>query len=238
MDVKTGRHPISPFIYGINLINNTDFAKEIKLPVSRYGGNAVTRYNWKTNVYNTANDFYYENADQDPSIGSSDQFTERCQKAGVKTIMQISMIGWMPKDKGSCGFNIKKYGEQQVTCTWCPGPFHDCGNGLKKDGKTPITGNDPYDTSFQVDVKWAEEYVRHVVGKYGKASKDGILFYDLDNELDLWDESQRDVRNYPVDTDEVIRLSEQYSAAIKNIDPDAKIMGPVGWSYYSILKSG
>ena len=77
-----------------------------------------------------------------------------------------------------------------------------------------------------------------MVKKFGTASKGGIPFYEMDNEVDIWDNTHRDIRQKPLGTDEIIKLTEEYSAAIKKIDPDAKTLGPVGWSYMSILKSG
>src|SRR5436853_4819 len=66
VDAAARRHPISPLIYGINAYsgNNVDFQaliSQLRLPVQRWGGNITTRYNWKNNIANHANDFYFEN---------------------------------------------------------------------------------------------------------------------------------------------------------------------------------
>lgn len=60
VDVSAARHKISPYIYGINFAEEA-LAKELRLPVRRWGGNSTTRYNWKINMANRASDWYFEN---------------------------------------------------------------------------------------------------------------------------------------------------------------------------------
>ena len=36
-------------------------ARELRLPVRRWGGNATTRYNWQNDTSNHASDWYFEN---------------------------------------------------------------------------------------------------------------------------------------------------------------------------------
>src|SRR5947209_19621532 len=60
VNVAANRFPISPDIYGMNYADPA-LAQELRLPVDRRGGNAMTRYNWQTNVYNTASDYFFEN---------------------------------------------------------------------------------------------------------------------------------------------------------------------------------
>src|SRR5262245_2567793 len=60
IDVSLDRKPISPHIYGLNFAKES-FANEIDLPVRRWGGNLLTRYNWQNGMANTAADYYFEN---------------------------------------------------------------------------------------------------------------------------------------------------------------------------------
>jgi len=52
---------------------------------------------------------------------------------------------------------VAKYGPQQKTDPY----WHDYGNGIKKDG-TPVTGNDPADTSMPVDESWTSDWVKYL----------------------------------------------------------------------------
>jgi hypothetical protein len=60
VNAKADRHPISPYIYGMNFADPA-LAAEIDLPVDRWGGNTTERYNWKLDVWNTGADYFFEN---------------------------------------------------------------------------------------------------------------------------------------------------------------------------------
>ncbi len=231
------RHAISPYIYGMNWASES-LAAELRLPINRRGGNAETRYNWQNDTNNRAFDWYFENipnANAHPELlpngSASDQFVEQNRRTGSQTLLTIPLIGWTPKARAvACGFSVAKYGAQQST-----DPYQtDCGNGIRPDGKTLITGNDPTDTSVAITPAFAQDWMRHLIGNYGNATNGGVQFYNLDNEPMLWNSSHRDVHPNPTSYDEIRDRTDQYAAAIKTIDPNAKILGPVlwGWSAY------
>ena len=64
VDATAGRHPISPYVYGMNFADAA-LARDIRLPVNRYGGNATTRYNFRADTTNRAADWYFENIPND-----------------------------------------------------------------------------------------------------------------------------------------------------------------------------
>jgi ABC-type sugar transport system substrate-binding protein len=45
VDPSASRHAISPYVYGMNFAAE-DLAKELRLPVRRWGGSATTSYNY------------------------------------------------------------------------------------------------------------------------------------------------------------------------------------------------
>ncbi|MFI5834227.1 glycoside hydrolase family 44 protein [Micromonospora sp. NPDC051300] len=240
VDVTAGRHAISPYVYGMNFADEA-LARELRLPVHRYGGNATTRYNFRTDTTNRASDWYFENIPNDnadpaslPDGSESDRFVQRNKATGTDTIMTVPMIGWVAKDRArSCGFSVAKYGPQESTDQWAP----DCGNGKKPDGSL-ITGNDPEDTSVAVGPEYVTDFVTHLKGRFGAAGAGGVRFYNLDNEPDLWHATHRDVRPVGLGYDELRDRTYQYAAAIKKADPGAKTLGPVGWGLNSIFYSG
>lgn len=245
VNAAAGQHPISPYIYGMNFADES-LARELRLPVRRWGGNAATRYNWQTDTSNRARDWYFENiANPNTSPGNlplgsaSDQFVEQDRRTGAKTLMTVPLLGWTPK-RGlggvpyDCAFKVSKYGPQQATDPYDP----DCGNGVKPDGSL-ITHNDPADTSLPVGPDFVQSWLKHLIGRYGSAAQGGVLFYNLDNEPMLWNLTHRDIHPHPAGYDEIRDRTYQYAAAIKAIDPGALTLGPVSWGwteyFYSAL---
>jgi hypothetical protein len=242
VDLTQPQRPISPYIYGMNWAGET-LAADIDLPVQRWGGNAVTRYNWQNDTTNRASDWYFENIPNDnpnpaalPDGSSSDRFIEQNIRTGTESFMVVPTIGWVAKARQfDCGFRVSKYGAQQYTdWEWQP----DCGNGVRPDG-TNITGNDPTDTSVAVDEMFVTTWMNHLIDKYGTANSGGLRFYNLDNEPFLWNHTHRDVHPEPLSYDGIRDMTYTYAAAIKATDPNAQILGPGDWGwdayFYSAL---
>src|SRR5262245_47905704 len=55
VDPTADAHPISPLIYGMNFPSDQQIG-DARVAVGRWGGNSVTRYNYQTDVHNTAAD--------------------------------------------------------------------------------------------------------------------------------------------------------------------------------------
>ncbi|MFM7141899.1 MAG: glycoside hydrolase family 44 protein, partial [Alphaproteobacteria bacterium] len=137
IDVSRDRRPIDPAIYGMNFADES-LAAELHLPVRRWGGNATTRYDWRTDTSNRAADWFYENVPLDndhpellPDGSTTDRFVEQDRGTGTRTILTVPLIGWTPKDRAyACGFSVAKYGAQSGSDPWRP----DCGSGLHVGG--------------------------------------------------------------------------------------------------------
>lgn len=236
VDAGSGRHPISDFIYGMNFADEA-LATALRLPVRRWGGNATTRYNWRTDTSNRAADWYFENIPNDnpnpaalPDGSSSDRFVEENLRAGAETLLTVPLIGWTPRGRAyGCGFSVARYGTQQSTDPWQP----DCGNGVRADG-SEIIGNDPADVSDAIGPDFVQDWMVHLIGRYGTAAQGGVRFYNLDNEPMLWADTHRDVHPDPPSYDELRDRTVAYAAAIKATDPSAETLGPAewGWSGY------
>lgn len=224
------RGAINPDIYGISFANET-LSKDLRLPLRRYGGNAVTRYNWKVGNTNRASDYYFlssifpnENANA---------FIDQNRRTNTSTYLTVPTIGWVAKSKEfSCGFSVAKYGPQEQTEPSNP----DCGNGIKPD-KTNVVGNDPTDTSLAVGPEFVGEWVNNLVSRYGRSDAGGVKYYALDNEPALWNSTHRDVHPEPVGYDELLSRSLEYAKAIKNADSSALVVGPAEWGWSNYLYS-
>ncbi|WP_405590502.1 glycoside hydrolase family 44 protein [Streptomyces sp. NBC_01190] len=240
VDATTGRHAIAPEIYGMNFADE-DLAADLRLPVRRWGGNATTRYNYKLDAYNAGSDWYFEDLHYNndtsalPAGSEADKFVEQNRRTGSGTVMTVPMVGWTAKGRDDgCGFSVAEYGAQQDTdAQWRP----DCGNGKKPDG-TLITGNDPAETSTPAGADFVKGWVRYLDSAYGTADKGGVRFYDLDNEPDLWHSTHRDVHPDGASYDELRDKTYATAAAVKDADPAAQTLGPVGWGFNSLIYSG
>jgi hypothetical protein len=239
VDAQADRHPISPYIYGMNFADE-DLAAEIDLPVRRWGGNSTSRYNWQLNVHNTGSDWYFENIPDDNSGGSAtDQFVDQDRRTGTKTILTMPLIGWTPKRRVEnhpydCGFKVSKYGSQITPPDqpWLASvdPWDtDCGTGVNNSGD--ITGNNPADTSIAITTTDVITWINHLKMRYNMAANGGVLFYNLDNEPMLWNSTHRDVHPAPTTYNEMRAKTYAYAAAIKQADPSAKTLGPVVWGW-------
>ena len=240
VDAGARQHPISPYIYGMNFASET-LATDLRLPLNRWGGNAVTRYNWQNDTSNRASDWFFKNIPYDntnpdalPGGSASDRFVAQNQATGTQTLLTIPLIGWTPKNRGfDCGFRVSKYGPQAQVDPAEP----DCGNGFQPDGVTPIVGNDPFDTSVPIDEIFVQNWINHLVGQYGTADAGGVAFYNLDNEPMLWNQTHRDIHPDATSYDEVRDRAYQYAAAVKAIDPGAQILGPTEWGWTAYFYS-
>ena len=237
IDLSARGREINPHIYGLNFADD-DFSREIDLPINRWGGNAVTRYNWKNDVSNRASDWFFLNVanetdvDALPDSANVNGYIDFNQRNDTDTLLTIPMIGWTPKSRErDCGFSVETYGEQQHV-----NPDGRCGNGMIREDK-PVKRNDPTDTSIPIDESWASEWVTYLVNRFGNADEGGVRFYALDNEPMLWHHTHRDVHPDPVGYDELIELSIPYAQAIKSADPTAKILGPVVWGWTAFFYS-
>jgi hypothetical protein len=247
VDPGADRHPISPWIYGVNFGDDAQ-AAQLHWPVRRWGGNATTRYSWQDDVSNHASDWFFYNLPNDnpnpgalPDGSSSDLFVDSTRVAGGEALVTVPLIGWTPTDRTRrWGFSVAKYGAQQQTeCTltgypsWCN---PDAGNGLRANG-TAITGNDPRDTSRPIDPSFVTSWMAHLAARTGSAGNGGVRLYELDNEPALWNSTHRDVHPQPLTYDEQWQRTRDYAAAIKAQAPDALVVGPSDWGWCAYFYS-
>ena len=250
VDVASQRHPISPYIYGINFASEA-VADVLQLPVCRWGGNATSLYNWQLDVSNHGSDWYFENIPNPPNSNTSeilpdgstaDLFVEQNISTGTRSLLTVPIMDLTPKRREDnpydCGFKVSKYGPQDSV-----DPYDtDCGNGQHNGVNiTPNdTGDTPAgatDTCIPVNSSFVTSWVNHLTGKYGTAANGGVLFYDLDNEPMLWNSTHRDVHPAPSSYDEILSLGQTHAAAVKAADPGAQILGPVVWGWCAYFYS-
>ncbi len=240
IDAKANRHPISPLIYGVAYADDAAL-KDLNIPLHRYGGNNATRYNWQQNADNRANDWFFQSiADSSATPGErGDTFTARSKAAGAQTMLTIPMIDWVakvgPNRSRLTSFSISKYGAQAGSDSmWFP----DSGSGVAKGTGKPIAGNDPNDANVPNNSAFQQEWVKHLVAKWGTAASGGVKYYLLDNEPALWNSTHRDVHPIGLKLDDLRAKTLEYAAKIKAVDPTALVVGPEEWGWTGYLYSG
>jgi hypothetical protein len=241
--------PISPLIYGVAHAN-PDQLLALGASLNRWGGNPNTRYNWTLgNAWNAARDWEFRNYGQANSTGesASDRFVAENRGVGVDTEITIPAIGWVARNGDT---EIRSLGVPSVG-----GPPLATGGDL-------IAGYDPTRNrqitsvpSFArknapftdpPDAKdgqvFQDEWVHHLVNRFGAADNGGVRYYVVDNEPDLWSYTHADVHPAQMTYDNTLQTFLDYATAIKSVDPQAKVAGPAlsGWTayFYSALDQG
>jgi len=240
VDVLTDRHPISPYVYGGAYPQDAPTITDSGLTVVRWGGNATSRYNWQAGTYNAANDWYFADYGY-TEIGDSDsaQFIQDVKTAGSNPLMTMVMLGWVAKDvnDGSAySFSVAKYGGQCGV-----NPYNsDDGDGVETDCQTDVTGNDPTDANVELKdspqngdppgTVYRDQWAPALAKAFGSAPH----FYDMDNEIDIWSSTHRDVHPNPSAYNELRDTYLAEANALKQWDPAAIRFGPVSccWWFY------
>ena len=69
------------------------------------------------------------------------------------------------------------------------------------------------------------------------SAKGGVRIYQMDNEPGLWNENHRDVVPKGIGYDGLAELNAKYAAAVKAVDPGAKVIGMVAWGAMELAGS-
>ncbi len=250
VDTGADRHAISKLIYGINEMGDADSSGRdqsllgrVPFTARRWGGDNSVAYNWKLDADNTAGNWFFETFPKTklkpaiaddlglPAGTSFEQWVARNQKAGVKSLATVPIIGWTVNSNRAkdCAFSVRKYGPQKQTDVYAP----DCGTGVKTDGKTNVV-NDPNDVYMEVGPDFAQEWVATIAARYGSTDKGGVFLWELDNEPTWWHAVHRDIHPQFATFAEVLDRNIRWAKAIKAADPTALVGGatPPGWESY------
>jgi len=251
VDTLANRHAISPYVYGGSYPQDAAHITDSGMTVVRWGGNATTNYNWQTHTSNSANDWWFTDYTY-TEIGDADstKFVSDTVAAGSNPLMSMVMVDWVSKATAAnsngqlYSFSVSKYGAQ---CSARPDDS-DAGNGVKADCQTNIAGNDPHDAYVPLlDTATTpcpataapctgfvnrQDWTTALAAAFGSAQH----FYDMDNEVDIWGGTHRDMHPNPTGYEE---WRDVYLARARNLkiwDPAAVRLGPVSccwWFYWS-----
>lgn len=83
--VQSVNYPINPLVYGVNFPTSASYIKNLGVPLSRWGGNAVTAYNPFGGFTNAGSDWYFENRASD----SADDWLGWVKGAGSASMLTV-----------------------------------------------------------------------------------------------------------------------------------------------------
>jgi Glycoside hydrolase family 44 len=98
--------------------------------------------------------------------------------------------------------------------------------------------SDPARDGTAVDAEFSADWVRDLVSRYGGAAAGGVGLYELGNEPALWSDTHRDMHPQDTTYDELWQKSRDYAAAVKGVDPAAKVLGFSEWGWPNYFCSG
>ncbi|SPE25524.1 conserved exported hypothetical protein [Acidobacteriia bacterium SbA2] len=253
VDVLTNRHPISAYVYGGAFPQDAPTITDSGLSVVRWGGNAASTYNWQLGTDNADNDYYFEDFTFNgynslkgvTGVSDSIQWINDVKGAGSNPLMTMVMLSWVAQsaEDGSNGhwtFSVARDGAQCGVDKYNT----DAGNGQKTDCATNLTATttDLNDTYFPLlddhtktcpsgtTCEYRNDWAAALATAFGSAPH----FYDMDNEIDIWGGTHRDIHPNPSGYDE---LRDTYLTEARNLktwDPLAVRLGPVSccWWFY------
>ena len=231
----TVRHPISPWVYGLNFAERASTwgtAAPRGITLTRMGGNRASTYNWETNASNCGNDCgrafpndaFFGAGPPGAAVASGVRWA---RDHGAALLVTVPMLGWVAGDTaGPVSMDAPvevRRARFKVSKAKKGAPF----------ARVP----DPDDAFVYQD-----EFVAWVEASAGRGAK---VFYSLDNEPDLWGSTHEEVRgNRLADRrfvltgyDELCDRSVEYAAAVKDVAPGALVFGPAlsNWNGFANL---
>jgi hypothetical protein len=245
IDTTANRHVIPPAVYGYNFPASADYVKMVPGALVRWGGNASSRYNWTNESTNAANDWYFQNRTFQSTTSSlydsAAGFVSDVIANGGQPITTLPMLNWVAKDSlyTSYSFSVATYGAQCAVNPY----LADDGNGIKSDCKTdltadPTTTSVPFkDTASSSDTTgtvYRDEFVKTSLAPAFNTSTTAAHFYNMDNEMDIWGSTHRDVHPDAAGYDELVSTYVDVATKLRTWDPKAIPFGPVtcAWWFY------
>jgi PKD repeat protein len=243
VDANAGKHPISPYIYGVAFATTAQLS-DLNAPINRYGGNTSSTYNWKINASNHASDWYFESIPEATATagGLGDSFITTSKAGGAQAMLTIPMLDYVANLGANrsylWSFSQKKYGTQ----TGNDSQYNpDAGNGVLSSTNKPVTytvSTNPLDANVAGGVSFQQPWVQHLISTWGLAAKGGLQYYILDNEHSIWQGTHQDTHPIGPKMTEISGKMISYSNMIKALDPGAVVIGPEEWGWSGYFWSG
>ncbi|EJF60741.1 hypothetical protein DICSQDRAFT_147722 [Dichomitus squalens LYAD-421 SS1] len=211
--------PISSDIYGVNFPADANYIDTLGITLSRWGGNAVTAYNYEGDFTNAGNDWYFENRISSPTF---EPWHDMVKGAGSKSIVTVPALDWVAKDDTSYSYPKSLYPDQASFDPYNP----DAGDGAWPNGTQ--FGTAPPQTN--VYKEW--NVTNQIAWLNFMSIKPDII--TVDNEIEIASSTHEDMHPAPMDYDEELSRVLSTANAAKNTLPDVLVAAPstCAWWYY------
>ena len=218
IDADENVRPISRLIYGVNESIGGPLSN---LTFTRFGGNRTTAYNWVTNASNAGKDYLYVNdgyfSGGNTPGGALIPVLRNAYEQDAGTLITIPMSGYVSGDEAG-PVDIKdpeRFAKRFKREAPAKGSAFS---------RQPGTG---------APVVYQDEFVNWVKTNYGYGQTDANrpIYFELDNEPDVWAETHPEVHPEKLTYAELMQRTIAYSTAIKNVEPGALVYGPVNYGW-------
>lgn len=249
VDTSKDVKPISPLIYGL-AGGSPEMIRDLRIASLRWGGNPNTRYNWeKGNCWNAARDWEFRNGNYGSvkledrlASGVADQFAAKARSTGAAAIITIPTIGYVARDDDTSARSMdvpKEGGSPVARGSEAISGYDPSANQRRTSIKSYAhkRGGFEYPPDLKDNAVYQDEWVAHLVAKFGRAASGGVRFYAMDNEPDLWSGTHTDIHPVRVGYDDLLSTYLEYASAIKAVDPTAQVTGPVSWGWTGYFHS-
>ncbi|HEY7090651.1 MAG TPA: glycoside hydrolase family 44 protein [Tepidisphaeraceae bacterium] len=228
IDAQQSVHPISRFIYGVNQSLSGAYSN---LTLTRDGGNRWTAYNWENNASNAGSDFQFQNdsflGGGNTPGGAISPMLSNAAAHNAGAIVTIPINGYVSADKNGGG-DVRNSGPNYLQTRFK--------QELPRKGSAFSLTPDTTDGFVYQDefVNWVKTNY-----PYGQTDPNKPIWFELDNEPDLWNSTHAEVHPNAPTYAEMVQKTVDYSGAIKDVEPNALVFGPVnyGWQGYIRLQS-
>jgi hypothetical protein len=221
-------HPVSPYIYGVNI--GVDLPS-VSAKSLRLGGNRLTAYNWENNLSNAGSDYnnitdnyllsYVAKEFQIVPGGPALAMVNDAKTYNIPyKLATLQMQGYVSSNKQG-QVNVKNFAPSE---NWFKVENHkNAPYELKPDKKAD-------------EVVYMDEYVNYLVETLGGAdSTVGISAYSLDNEPALWKSTHSLIQTEPLKAKDLVDKTIDLAGVVKSIDPAADVFGPALFGYSAFV---
>lgn len=237
--------PISRYIYGGNFVEapsaygGATTPKEFTL--NRMGGNRLSAYNWETNDSNAGNDYEFHNDEfLSESTRPGEAVRTRADYAftrGMAFLATVPMLGHVAADRCQCNVGTSDADRQRRLAAHfrVSRAFKGAPLSAQPNASDAVVAQDEF-------VHWFEATFP------GRSTHPTApVFFSLDNEVDIWHATHKEVNSDIGDDADKPRLqtyrgltdtSIEYARAIKSVLPDALVFGPAVATYAGIAVLG
>ena len=175
--------PISPYIYGVN---DGSQAAGIHATIVRNGGNRLTAYNWENNASNAGSDYEFENDDYlcstitcSPNSDTPGAYlkaiVDQATAAGAVSLITVPNVDYVSADKSPPG-DVRNSGSNYLSTRFKQNVA----------AKGAPFSNPPDTTDAYV-------YQDEMVNWLTTTETSATLWFQLDNEPDLWSSTHAEV---------------------------------------------